>query len=69
MDLNLEKGRLRDELSMRDSKIKETETRIEGEIAGIRGSMASINFNILQYIVGVTTGIGALLLAYIRLMT
>ncbi|KAL7004038.1 Protein fmp32, mitochondrial [Cystobasidiomycetes sp. EMM_F5] len=67
LDLNLEKGRLRDELSMRDSKIKETETRIEGEIAMIRGSMESAKFSILQYIVGSTTGIGALLLGNIKM--
>ena len=36
LDLNLEKGRLRDEASGQELKIKEVDTRIEQEIAGLR---------------------------------
>lgn len=32
LDLNLEKGRIRDELSARDLKLKEVDTRIESEV-------------------------------------
>jgi hypothetical protein len=33
LDLNLEKGRIRDELSARDLKLKEVDTRIESEVS------------------------------------
>lgn len=36
LDLNLEKGRLREEGSGQELKIKEVDTRIEQEIAGLR---------------------------------
>jgi hypothetical protein len=36
LDLNLEKGRIRDESSQQELKIKEVDTRIESEIAGLR---------------------------------
>ncbi|KOS13968.1 hypothetical protein Malapachy_3786 [Malassezia pachydermatis] len=67
LDLNLEKGRIRDESSVHSLKIKEVDTRIESEIAGIRTSIQSAKFNVLQYLVGVATGAGALLLAYLRM--
>ncbi|WFD02830.1 Protein fmp32, mitochondrial [Malassezia obtusa] len=67
LDLNLEKGRIRDESSVHALKIKEVDTRIESEIAGVRTSIQSAKFNVLQYLVGVATGAGALLLAYLRM--
>ena len=36
LDLNLEKGRIRDEASKQELKMKEVDTRIEQEIAGLR---------------------------------
>ncbi|CAO3663882.1 unnamed protein product [Umbelopsis vinacea] len=67
LDLNLEKGRIRDEASAQEIKIKETDTRIESEIAGLRTQMEAIKFQILQYMVGTITGAGALILAYLRM--
>ncbi|CAO1631857.1 unnamed protein product [Jaminaea pallidilutea] len=66
LSLNLEKGRIRDESSVHALKIKEVDTRIESEIAGVRTSIQSAKFNVLQYLVGVATGAGALLLAFMR---
>ncbi|KAI9636964.1 putative mitochondrion protein [Dioszegia hungarica] len=63
LDLNLEKGRIRDESSQQELKIKEVDTRIESEIAGLRTQIEQAKFSILQYLVGVATGSGALLLA------
>ena len=39
LDLNLEKGRIREESSGQELKIKEVDTRIEQEIAGLRTAM------------------------------
>ncbi|KAI9611863.1 hypothetical protein H4Q26_007948 [Puccinia striiformis f. sp. tritici PST-130] len=68
LDLNLEKGRIRDELGVRELKIREVDTRIEGEIGNLRTTMESVKFNILQYVVGTVASGGALLLAYIRML-
>ncbi|KAH8089212.1 DUF1640-domain-containing protein [Filobasidium floriforme] len=67
LDLNLEKGRIRDEASQQELKIKEVDTRIESEIAGLRTQIEQAKANSLQYLVGVATGAGALLLAYLRM--
>ena len=48
LDLNLEKGRMRDELSAREFKVKEVDTKIEGEINGLRAQMEGVKFGILQ---------------------
>ncbi|GAA5887387.1 hypothetical protein JCM16303_004267 [Sporobolomyces ruberrimus] len=67
LDLNLEKGRIRDEMSLRESKLTEVDTRIENEIGMLRASMEAVKFNILQYAFAVMSGTGALLLAYLRM--
>ena len=63
LDLNLEKGRIRDESGQQELKIKEVDTRIESEIAGLRTQIEQAKFSILQYLVGVATGSGALLVS------
>ncbi|KAI8876134.1 DUF1640-domain-containing protein [Backusella circina FSU 941] len=67
LDLNLEKGRIRDEASGQDIKMRETDTRIESEIGSLRTQMEAIKFQILQYMIGTITGAGALFLAYLRM--
>jgi hypothetical protein len=52
LDLNLEKGRIRDEASSQDIRMRETDTRIESEIASLRTQMEAIKFQILQYMIG-----------------
>ncbi|KAI9474189.1 MAG: mitochondrial protein [Benjaminiella poitrasii] len=67
LELNLQKGRVRDEASRQEIKMKETDTRIESDIAGLRTQMEAVKFQILQYTVGTMTGVGALFLAYLRM--
>ncbi|KZP01492.1 DUF1640-domain-containing protein [Calocera viscosa TUFC12733] len=66
LDLNLEKGRLRDETSAQELKVREVDTRIESEIAGLRTAIETSKQNTLQYLVTVATGCCALLMAYLR---
>ncbi|KZV64415.1 DUF1640-domain-containing protein [Peniophora sp. CONT] len=66
LDLNLEKGRIREEASRQELKMKEVDTRIEQEIAGLRAAIQSSKATTLQYIVGFVTGCSALLMAYLR---
>ena len=46
LDLNLEKGRMREESSGQELKIKEVDTRIEQEIAGLRTAMQASKVSI-----------------------
>jgi len=66
LDLNLEKGRIRDESSLQELKVREVDTRIESEIAGLRTAIETAKQNTLQYLVTVATGCAALLMAYLR---
>jgi len=66
LDLNLEKGRMREEASRQELKITEVDTRIEQEIAALRTSIQSSKATTLQYLVGFVTGCSALLMAYLR---
>jgi len=66
LDLNLEKGRMREEASGQDLKIREVDTRIETEIANLRTAIQASKATTLQYIVGIMTGGAALLMAYLR---
>lgn len=50
LDLNLEKGRIREEAKGQELKIKETETRIEQEVAGLRERVEGVKFSTLQWL-------------------
>lgn len=63
LDLNLEKGRIRDEAGQQELRIKEVDTRIESEIAGLRTQIETAKSNIFQFLFGLATGGGALLVS------
>lgn len=48
LDLNLEKGRMREESSGQELKIKEVDTRIEQEIAGLKTAIQASKVSILN---------------------
>jgi hypothetical protein len=68
LDLNLEKGRIREEANVQELKIKETETKIEQEVAGLREKLEGVKFQTLQWLMGVTTGMAAIILGAWRLL-
>ncbi|KAK6430178.1 Protein fmp32, mitochondrial [Oleoguttula sp. CCFEE 5521] len=68
LDLNLEKGRIREEANSQDLKIKETETRIEQETAALRERLEAVKFTTLQWLMGVCTGTAAIILGVWRLL-
>ena len=55
LDLSLEKGRMREESSVHELKVKETDTRIEKEVGDLRGVLESVKFSTLQWLIGVCT--------------
>ncbi|OLL23870.1 Protein FMP32, mitochondrial [Neolecta irregularis DAH-3] len=52
LDLNLEKGRIRDESSVHELKIKETDTRIETEMHNLRMQLEQMKTQVLQWLFG-----------------
>lgn len=69
LDLNLEKGRIREQSADHDRKIKETEARIDQELANFKTLIEGTKLQVMQWLIGVCTGTFAVVLAYIRLMS
>ncbi|CAN6648805.1 hypothetical protein TRVA0_023S01156 [Trichomonascus vanleenenianus] len=69
LDLNLEKGRIREESAVHERKIKEVETRIDQELANFKTMIEGTKLQVMQWLIGVCTGTFAVVLAYIRLMS
>lgn len=66
LDLNLEKGRIREESSIHELKIEETYTRIDEEIANLQMQIKSMKTHVMQWLIGVSSGSFALMLTFIR---
>ncbi|KAF5349336.1 hypothetical protein D9758_011751 [Tetrapyrgos nigripes] len=66
LDMNLEKGKLGEQATEQELKLKEAESKIEQEIAALRTSIQASKATTLQYLVGIVTGGAALLMAYLR---
>jgi hypothetical protein len=66
LDLNLEKGRIREESSVHELKIRETDTKIDTEIANIRTQLETVKFQMLQWFAAFIAGVGSLVLAFMR---
>lgn len=66
LDLNLEKGRIREESSVHESKIEDTYTRIDEEIANINMQIKLVKTQVMQWLIGVSTGTIAVMLAFAR---
>lgn len=52
LDINLEKGRIRDEGMQLQEHLRHTDERIEREIRTLRKHMEGIKLQILQYMIG-----------------
>lgn len=52
LDLNLEKGRIRDETIEQHERLRKTDDKIENEIRVLKQQMEGIKLQILQYMIG-----------------
>lgn len=68
LDLNLEKGRIRDELQKQTDRIIEIDGRLDRECNGIRTLMESNKNDLLRYSMATIISFGAVALGAIRLM-
>lgn len=66
LDLNLEKGRIREESSLHELKIEDTYTRIDEEIANMQMQIKLVKTQVMQWLIGVSSGTAALMLAFVR---
>lgn len=62
LDLNLEKGRIREETNAQELKLRETETRIDQEVSSLRERIEAVKLSTLQWLLSVVTGVIALML-------
>jgi hypothetical protein len=62
LDLNLDKGRIRDETIEQHNRLQQTDDKIENEIQALKRQMEGIKLQILQYMIGTITGAGTLVL-------
>jgi hypothetical protein len=69
LDLNLEKGRITDQLTLIDNKLLGTELRLDREIQSIRTSLEAKVNDIIRYGLGTMVSIGALGLGFLRFLT
>lgn len=69
LDLNLEKGRIREEGSQHEINISEIDTRIDQEVSNMKMQIDGVKTQVMQWLIGVCTGTFALVLAYVRLLS
>lgn len=69
LDLNLEKGRMREQSAAHDLKIQELNARIDQELSNFKAQIEGTKVQVAQWLIGVCTGTFALVLAYIRLLS
>lgn len=68
LDLNLEKGRIRDETIEQHDRLRKTDSKIENEILALKRQMEGIKLQILQYMIGTITGAGTLVLGKLQFL-
>ena len=67
LDLNLEKGRLRELHGIQESQMKSVEARVDKELHQMRTQIEAAKTEIIRYSVGTLVSLGALSLAALRL--
>lgn len=69
LDLNLEKGRMRDELQALRDKAAELEIKADREVASLKASIETTKNEALRYTVGIMVTFGTIGLGVARLLT
>ncbi|CAB16369.1 mitochondrial calcium uniporter regulator [Schizosaccharomyces pombe] len=68
LQLNIDRLNHYDETASQDLKLRELSAEIDTEMSNFRTQLASFKTQTLQWVFGIVTGSGALLLAYVRLI-
>ncbi|KAF9620830.1 hypothetical protein IFM89_014767 [Coptis chinensis] len=68
LDLNLERGRIRDELANQNAETSNLTNRLDREIHALRAQLEAAKYDVIKYCVGTIVSISAVGLATIRIL-
>ncbi|XP_078441905.1 uncharacterized protein LOC144711756 [Wolffia australiana] len=68
LDLNLERGRIRDELANQNSETSELTNKLDREIHALRAQLEAAKYEVIKYCIGTLVSITAAGLAVIRIL-
>ncbi|CAL9164275.1 unnamed protein product [Musa hybrid cultivar] len=68
LDLNLERGRIRDELAKQSAETTELTTKLDREIHALRAQLEAAKYDVIKYCIGTLVSISAVGLAVVRIL-
>ncbi|KAJ0971069.1 hypothetical protein J5N97_019028 [Dioscorea zingiberensis] len=68
LDLNLERGRIRDELAKQNSETTELTSKLDREIHALRAQLEAAKYEVIKYCIGTLVSISAVGLAIARIV-
>ncbi|KAI4314790.1 hypothetical protein L6164_027663 [Bauhinia variegata] len=68
LDLNLEKGRIREELSNQNAETSNLTNKLDREIHSLRAQLEAAKYDVIKYCIGTLVSISAVGLAVIRIL-
>lgn len=68
LDLNLERGRIRDELAKQNAETTELTTKLDREIHALRAQLEAAKYDVIKYCIGTLVSISTVGLAVIRIL-
>lgn len=68
LDLNLERGRLRDELAKHGAETSELTNKLDREIHALKAQLEAAKYDVIKYCIGTLVSISAVGLAVIRIL-
>lgn len=68
LDLNLERGRLRDELAKQSAETSDLTNKLDREIHALKAQLEAAKYDVIKYCIGTVVSISAVGLAVIRIL-
>ncbi|GJM97455.1 hypothetical protein PR202_ga14384 [Eleusine coracana subsp. coracana] len=68
LDLNLERGRIRDELAKQNEETTELTTKLDKEIHSLKAQLEAAKYDVIKYCIGTIVSISAVGLAVLRII-
>lgn len=68
LDLNLERGRIRDELANQNAETTNLTNKLDREIHALRAQLEAAKYDVIKYCIGTLVSISAVGLAVLRIL-
>lgn len=68
LDLNLERGRIRDELAKQNAETTDLTTKLDREIHALKAQLEAAKYDVIKYCIGTLVSISAVGLAIVRIL-